>query len=55
MTATFTPDFLARPAEQLGWNGTPSGQAKRQEVLALLQELANRVSEEHVTEGLGNS
>jgi hypothetical protein len=39
MSATFTPEFLARAAEQLGWDATPAGQAKRQEDLALLQEL----------------
>ena len=35
MSTTFTPDFLARAAEQLGWDDSPAGQAKRQEDLAL--------------------
>jgi len=39
MSTTFTPDYLARAAEQLGWDDTPAGQQKRQEDLALLQEL----------------
>ena len=39
MSTTFTPDYLARAAEQLGWDDSPSGQQKRQEDLALLQEL----------------
>ena len=39
MSTTFTPDYLARAAEQLGWDATPAGQQKRQEDLALLQEL----------------
>ena len=39
MRTTFTPDFLARAAEQLGWDGTAAGQAKQAEDLALLQEL----------------
>ncbi len=39
MTARFTPEFLTRAAEQLGWDATPAGQQKRQEDLALLQEL----------------
>jgi len=28
MSTTFTPDFLARAAEQLGWDDTPAGQTK---------------------------
>jgi hypothetical protein len=32
-------DYLARAAEQLGWDDTPAGQQKRLEDLALLQEL----------------
>ncbi len=39
ISTTFTPDFLARAAEQLGWDESPDGQAKRLEALALLQEL----------------
>lgn len=39
MRSTFTPDFLARAAEQLGWDDTAKGQVKRTEDLALLQEL----------------
>jgi len=39
MSTTFTPDYLARAAEQLDWDESPAGQAKRQEDLALLQEL----------------
>jgi hypothetical protein len=39
MSTTFTPDYLARAAEPLGWDGSPAGQAKRQEDLALLLQL----------------
>ena len=39
MSNPFTPDYLARAAEQLGWDESPAGQQKRQEDLALLQEL----------------
>jgi hypothetical protein len=39
MATPFTPDYLARAAEQLGWDESPAGQAKRREDLALLQEL----------------
>jgi len=39
MSTTFTPDYLVRAAEQLGWDDSPAGQAKRQEDLTLLQEL----------------
>jgi len=39
MRTTFTPDYLARAAEHLGWDDTAAGQAKRTEDLALLQEL----------------
>ena len=39
MSTTFTPDYLARTAEQLGWDESPAGQAKRQENLALMKEL----------------
>ncbi|WP_010306492.1 hypothetical protein [Synechococcus sp. CB0101] len=39
MSTTFTADYLARAAEQLGWDATPAGQQKRQKDLALLQEL----------------
>ena len=35
MTTTFTPDYLARAADQLGWDESPSGQQKRLEDLAL--------------------
>ena len=38
MSTTVTPDFLARAADQLGWNDTPAGKQKRLEDLALLQE-----------------
>ena len=38
-TTRFTPGFLARAAEQLGRDESPAGKAKRQEDLALLQEL----------------
>ena len=33
MTTTFTPDYLARAAEQLGWDESPAGQQKRLEIL----------------------
>ena len=39
MSTTVTPDFLARATEQMGWDDRPTVQAKRQEDLALLQEL----------------
>jgi hypothetical protein len=39
MSTTFTPDYLARAAEQLGWDESPSGQQKRLEDLALLQRI----------------
>jgi hypothetical protein len=39
MTIEFTPEFLGRAAEQLGWDDTPTGQQKRLEDLVLLQEL----------------
>ncbi|CAK6700168.1 hypothetical protein [Synechococcus sp. CBW1107] len=39
MSTTVTPAFLARAADQLGWNDTPAGKQKRLEDLALLQEL----------------
>ena len=39
MTNAFTPEFLARAAEQHGWDATAAGQQKRLEDLALLQEL----------------
>lgn len=39
MSTTFTPDYLARAAKQLGWDATPVGQQKRLEDLALLEEL----------------
>ena len=39
MSTTFTPEFLARAAEQLGWDESPAGQQKRLEDLTLLQEL----------------
>ena len=39
MRTTFTPDFLARAAEQLGWDDTAPGRAKRAADLALLEEL----------------
>jgi hypothetical protein len=39
MSTTFTSDYLARAADQLGWDESPAGQQKRKEDLALLQEL----------------
>ena len=39
MSTTVTPDFLARAADQLGWNDTPAGKQKRLEDLALLQRI----------------
>jgi|LauGreDrversion4_2_1035121.scaffolds.fasta_scaffold96230_3 hypothetical protein len=39
LTSRFTPEFLSRAAEQLGWDATTAGQAKRADDLALLQEL----------------
>ena len=39
MSTTVTPDFLARAADQLGWDDTPAGKQKRLEDLALLREL----------------
>ena len=38
-TTDFTPNYLARAVEQLGWDATPAGQQKQLEDLALLQEL----------------
>ena len=39
MSTTFAADYLARAAEQLGWDESPAGQQKRLEDLALLREL----------------
>jgi hypothetical protein len=47
MSTTFSPDYLARGAEQLGWDDTPAGQQKRQEDLALLQELMVATARAH--------
>ncbi len=39
MSTTFTPEFLARAAEHLGWDAGHAGPARRLEDLALLREL----------------
>ena len=49
MSTPFTPDFLARAAEQLSWDDTPAGQEKRLVDLALPQELMEATADHHST------
>jgi hypothetical protein len=53
MATTFWPGFLARAAEQLGWDESPAGQQKRQEDLALLQELMEESKYERLSQTPG--
>jgi hypothetical protein len=44
MSTTFTPEFLARSAEQLGWDDTPAGQQKRLEDLAVQSQQVGQLT-----------